>query len=241
MLNEHVARPRELALIVQQCIAETGDASYLLDVPEEVRAITLDILQQFRGQGEFILFTPQSGTSQDRTPQAQAAVDVLVSAGYLPREAPQFEPRIPFFSGGEYLTDGAPLVEAIGPDMRFLSARLVTAGAHGESLLQTYPTQGLMTIQFERTRRRYDGPFQFRDVRTHSFAATLACTGRLSMQLSRFAAHTYLDSIRFAPSRRRWPRTGIDMDMRGFDFEAAIHCETIELRAFEMLELPHED
>ena len=235
MWREEVAHKGDVAYVLQQCLAKTGDASLFQSSPIAIQEELLETLRRFKDVGISEICIPHSALYKDVSAEALAAINTLVRADVLSPDAATIAQRRPFFVGAEYLVNGAALTTTIPSDPGLVSAKLVGISTP-PSVPMGFPQIARLSVQFEFYEREAKDDAFFALNPTRSCVAHLETRGSMDRVFTELAASDYIASISIALAKRG-RRSGFNVLVDFHATQGTLFCETISLEALEWLEV----
>jgi hypothetical protein len=235
MWRNDACHHREVAAIVQRCLAETGDATYFIEAPPKIRADLLRNLRRFRKTGTYRVSFTHSPYSKDLSSEARAAISTLIRAGLVPDTFAEVAKARALFSGLDHVEGGSRLIELVACDHSLLSAKLISLGSHVRNAHEMSQLAKIC-IRVDRHVREYKDNDFFVDTPTRSCVADFSLHEPGPFYFSPCFSLEYIESFEVTPSQ--WQRvSGYEITLDFGHFDGSIICREISLERLEALEI----
>ena len=234
MWRQDIAHRGDVAHVLKQCLAETGDVTLFLSAPPEIQEELLETLRNFKKSGVSEICISHTALHKDVSAEALAAIEVLIKASVLDPDAAAISPKRPFFIGTKHLRNGEELAISIPVDPGLVAAKLVGIGTPYSSPMGA-PRSAKISVQFEFYEREAKSDNFFELNPTRSCVAHLEVQGLVSHVFTELASD-YIASISIEPAKLG-RRLGFNIALDFHVSQGALFCESISLCSLEWLEV----
>jgi hypothetical protein len=228
MWKSGAAHRSDVAGVLRQCLAETGDPKFFEEAPKEIQEDLLESLRSYQRTGRSTVCIAHTGLHKNLSAEAFAALTTLVEARHLEPSALAIAEPTKFLTGLEHLARAQEDFKSIvSVDSSLLSASLIEVRVPALLPASASPAKAVVGFQIERSRKleQKDGFYSLEPV--DSCVAYLVLHRPMRSVFSELCGGS-IEAIDIAPVKigRRY---GLEVTFDLLLKKGSVFCETLEL------------